>query len=81
MLDSIKDSLGELLGMTVVVCICAVPAYVALRRMSFRSKYGIDWGPRRNVLAIALATSLVLALIFLFSKVYSSANTWTDWWD
>jgi len=80
MLDSPKDSLGELFGMTVVVCICAVPAYVALRRMSLRSKYGIDWGPRRDVLAIALATLLVFALMFLFSKIYSSAS-WTDWWD
>ena len=81
MLDLLKDSLGEFFGMTLVVCICAVPAYVALRRMALPSKYGIDWGPRRTALTITLATLLVLVLIFLFSKVYSSANTWTDWWD
>ena len=69
------------IGVALLALICALPAYVALGRMSLPSRYGIDWGPRRKVVAFVLATLLVLGLVLIFSAVYNSSSSWDVWWD
>jgi len=49
--------------------------------MGLPSKYGIDWGPCRNVIAFFLATFLVLGLILLFGASDNASSNGDASWE
>ena len=75
-------ALNELAVVTVLAIIVATPGIAILLRGSRRFGRGLDWGPQRRILAIAIALVLVVLLGWLFGFVYDSAShSWADeWW-
>ena len=78
-MDSFADWSGEVIGLTVAACICAIRAYAALGRLRLRSEYVIDWGPRRTLAPSLLATLAVLGLLWAFTALINNASL-NEWW-
>lgn len=77
----LDEALAGLAFITVLATIVATPA-IAILRGSRRSGGGLDWGPQRKFLAIAVSLVLVVLVGWLFSYVYDTAtHSWADeWW-
>jgi hypothetical protein len=71
---------GFLVTLVIAFCYVGLPALLALLWMSRQSESGLDWGPRPRLLTVGIALVLLFALM-LFSYIYRSGDSWSDWYD
>jgi len=80
-IDFLDNLLGGIAFIAVLAIIGAAPA-IAILRGSRRSSGGLDWGPQRKFMAIAVSLVLVVLLAWLFSYLSDTAlPSWIDGWD